>query len=67
MVLEVYPDAVSAGAAVFDRYDKVADPATGKKLSRTGWLALHACCRCRRRCWGACSGGVLLPSQRVEP
>ncbi|MCB9409367.1 hypothetical protein [Mycolicibacterium sp.] len=40
MVLEVYPDAVSAGAAVFDRYDKVADPATGKKLSRTGWLAL---------------------------
>jgi hypothetical protein len=40
MALAAYPDEISAGAAVFDRYHGLADPTTGEKLSRTERLDL---------------------------
>ena len=54
MVLESYPDTVSAGAAVFDRCDGVADPATGENLTRTEWLEM-----CRRASAAAAVGELV--------
>lgn len=54
MTLEVYPDAVCAGAALFDRSEDPADPQTGEALSRTEWLDL-----CKRAGVDAATGHLV--------